>query len=188
MTKRRLLSVASVLLLLLLCVATIVVWVRSYWREEFFQRSGGSGYYTATVSNGRVGLAWDSEPYGEYGNSWQHATFSPTESLDVPQPEPSIVQGEPTPFYWVYFDGLGFTFVTHQFPITHRLDHTLNFPLWFLAGMFALPVAAWAINQFRRRARGNGGGCKSCGYDCRASKDRCPECGTPITSNSGAIA
>jgi hypothetical protein len=182
---RRLFTITSALSLLL-CEATLVVWVRSYWREELFQRSGGSGYYTATVSNGRVGLVWDSEPYGEYGNDWQHATFSPTESLGVPQPDSSSFQGEPTPFYRVYFDRLGFTFVTHQFPITHRLDHTLNFPLWFSTGMFSLPVIAWTIKQSRRRARGSSGCCASCGYDLHASKHRCPECGRLISTKATA--
>lgn len=53
-------------------------------------------------------------------------------------------------------------------------------PYWFM--MFATGTyAAWAVRKtvLRRRARRNGL-CSKCGYDLRASKDRCPECGTPI--------
>jgi hypothetical protein len=52
---------------------------------------------------------------------------------------------------------------------------------WLLLFVFcALPLiwAAW----FRRPAiRSEYPICANCGYDLRASKDRCPECGTRIT-------
>jgi hypothetical protein len=53
----------------------------------------------------------------------------------------------------------------------------LMVPLWLLLGLFASPSV---IHHFRRRLRKQPDGakpCEQCGYDFRASPERCPECG-----------
>lgn len=53
---------------------------------------------------------------------------------------------------------------------------------------FAVTYAAavtLTFNQIRRRGV-EGGNCATCGYDLRASKERCPECGTPIPLRQGS--
>ena len=51
-------------------------------------------------------------------------------------------------------------------------------PFWLaLALTSVLPTVA-AVRWYRRRGTPLAGCCRSCGYDLRATPDRCPECGT----------
>jgi len=55
-------------------------------------------------------------------------------------------------------------------------------PYWLPAILFAVFPMLWFFAPHRRRAkRRKLGLCPICGYDLRASPDRCPECGTALT-------
>jgi hypothetical protein len=60
----------------------------------------------------------------------------------------------------------------------------LGAPDWALAVASGIPPVislAWLPARLRRRRRERAGLCVVCGYDLRASAERCPECGTPIS-------
>jgi hypothetical protein len=54
-------------------------------------------------------------------------------------------------------------------------------PLWTLGALLAVAAAAvlagYVVRAARRRRRVQAGLCPSCGYDLRATPQRCPECG-----------
>ncbi len=52
-------------------------------------------------------------------------------------------------------------------------------PFWFLLTLAAIPTA---ILWHRDRRTVKPGCCRVCGYDLRASKKKCPECGTAIAT------
>ncbi len=60
--------------------------------------------------------------------------------------------------------------------VTYRTK-AISFPHWLLVSLFSIPSFLWGVNFLRRRKRKKLGLCVKCGYDLRASKDRCPECG-----------
>ena len=61
-----------------------------------------------------------------------------------------------------------------------RVKHEyLAVPIWFVVLVTAAPAAPGVVAWVRRRRRRTASGlCPSCGYDLRATPDRCPECGT----------
>jgi hypothetical protein len=67
---------------------------------------------------------------------------------------------------------------------------TINFgiPYWLIVLLSsALPL--WAIySRWTQRRRHREGLCLVCGYDLRASTDRCPECGEPISASPAPAA
>jgi len=59
------------------------------------------------------------------------------------------------------------------------------FPIWLPATLTAILPALWIFNPRRRQTRRiRKGLCPSCGYDLRATPDRCPECGTVPTGRN----
>jgi hypothetical protein len=61
-------------------------------------------------------------------------------------------------------------------------------PAWFVASLTGGLPAWWLLRAVRRSSRRAPGCCRRCGYDLRASPERCSECGTSITPNAGTPA
>jgi hypothetical protein len=56
-------------------------------------------------------------------------------------------------------------------------------PWWSLLIVFSVWPALWLAARHRVLARRKRGHCPGCGYDLRATPERCPECGTVPTAN-----
>jgi len=58
-------------------------------------------------------------------------------------------------------------------------------PTWALIALLLLPMGLWAGTSWRQRRRVLAGHCTNCGYDLRATPDKCPECGRAVGINAG---
>ena len=56
-------------------------------------------------------------------------------------------------------------------------------PYWFLFVLTATLPTVWFIRHRRNVRMKRAGKCKSCGYDLRASGEKCPECGSPLPAD-----
>ena len=194
---RRLLNLLTALALLLF-VAVCVLWVRSYWRvislTYFRPWSNGSASVDTTmavaVSQGAFYVRrfrFDRWPSGQ--------SAPPTE---VPAEGPGAwslwIRRQPDQQFgsarWDRaFAGFGLhedqtprvSNPSQSYSWAHRIT-TVRVPGWAVA---ALTIAAPAMRAARKlatlrreRRRLTAGLCSHCGYEVRATRGRCPECGT----------
>jgi hypothetical protein len=159
--KRRLLSLLTPLSLLL-CVAACVLWVRGYRLQEYVAFTLGG--HSPAVGNypGGIFLAWNRNTrtssgfsylgyrYGEDPRRGAHR-FGPFACRNDRIPPASA--GQPT-----------------------AVIRAVMFPTWFPLAVFAI-VFCWALRQSLLLCARKPGLCARCGYDLRATPDKCPECG-----------
>ena len=159
---RRLLTIALVSSSLI-CGAATVLWIRSYFTADFVPFGRGR-FNQVVVSRGGIelDLGFRSIP------------------RDRPDPKSHWTKSPPT------YNAARFRYVTRAPSGFFPAQTSVSVPLWVIALASALVTAATAARKaFKLVAAGK---CRCCGYDLRASKERCPECGTQIVVNPQTVA
>jgi hypothetical protein len=74
---------------------------------------------------------------------------------------------------------MGFGFAAFgQANMTNQTGYVCDLPDWLFCLLFLAMPGAWLWRWGRAKQRGSLGLCRKCGYDLRATLERCPECGT----------
>ena len=176
------------LLSFVLCVIVLTFWIRSFWRSDVVHlittshSPAGDRFrrWSLESEGGRVigHLKTDAFPPG----GWDRAPAKISQDWSGP-----MLRGRTLPLPWPARTSNYIVESLHDFhadstsgplpPNGVRVLSYVNAPHWgVLLPLTVLPVArGW---RRWRTARGRGGRhCVRCGYDLRASPDRCPECG-----------
>lgn len=167
----QILLVTVTALSLLVFLGSAVFWVRSYGAEDY------AGYNRAGIGSSAV---WSRHGRLSVWNDWYDAAG--VFRGRTPRPAGWQVQATPLSRSNRWPDGsqgkLGFVLNQDK---TGRAPYTaVAVPWWAVTGLSGLVAGLGSFVWIRRRRRVPLGLCATCGYDLRASHDRCPECGTPI--------
>ena len=158
-TKRHVFGGAAAVSVLL-CLATAALWARSHHRHYMMiLLTHRGGEINANVGKGGLYLA--AVPREAAYNFPRYMSVDPAH-LSVP------TRG-------LEFAGFGY----YTFALGSGTSRVVRLPLWCAAAACALLSLAW----WRRARMPAPGRCRTCGYDLRATPDRCPECGwvPPVT-------
>jgi len=150
---RRGLNVLAVLSLAL-CVAPAVMWVRSNWRTDLIWWGGGAANVRAITMPGAVRFTFIHST--GYVRGWNYTSHSPSPAVQT----------------------TGFDFRHNKGSAYGGWEEwSVAFP-WSVACLICSAAPAiWLLWYRHTRIREEPGRCRHCGYDLRATPDRCPECG-----------
>jgi hypothetical protein len=192
---RRVLALFSVLSLLL-CVAACALWVRSYFvsdwlahrrldrnsdtlrTAELHLRTGAGHASVALSRDNSLDVSDDAQRSSpDTAPGWFWAADRVSNPAGPAADRPSL------------FGRLGFATTRAEGVMPDSYDYaSASFPLWALALGLAVPPTLYARATIRRARRTRAGYCPRCGYDLRATPDRCPECGTPVPTSKAGVA
>lgn len=195
--KHRLFTIVAAMSLVV-CGVTVGLWGRSYWKGDMVRWYSRGELETRDVhlSSGRgvIGLDCSLTKYRDVSTKRQ-AEESLRQFQSLVRTDPPELPESPRSFTWM--SGPQFMPQGGLWPFrwqAHRQSgdrgssgrYDLSFPYWLPVLVACICPAVWIWGFVRRRtrlARSKAGLCSACGYDLRASKDRCPECGTPVVAD-----
>jgi hypothetical protein len=162
-----------------------LLWIRSYWRTDTLLLfvpgdrvqgvTSARGVILVAVSNVAVGREWAwSADHVAFENEADDPGFDKSAAVLIGVDE-TIVKPK--------FLGFGAVFpAQNQLLIQRTRAAVILVPHWFILGLIAIfPVRA-ALRRRRMARWKREGRCVQCGYDLRASPQRCPECGQVATA------
>ena len=176
---------------LLFAIAIGILWYRSHHGTDYVQRSSPStlGINNLSVSHTFHGI---SIIRGELRIFTSQSTYYPHKPIPSPPDQSASwhigrlglghVGSDPLPIRTIW-NRLGFN--TYQdgmeSSFASETESGITLPLW-LPLLLSLPFPFILMRRIQRqRHRRNHGLCPDCGYDLRATPNRCPECGrTPV--------
>jgi len=163
--KRRIFTILLVTSLVL-CVAMVVMWVRSHWVGDSILYAATDRYYFLRSVDGTVDL----------GAIEQH--LMPEDSRFTVF---DLGRGLHAFIGWSY-DGLSPRAYFGVGPETNSLWR-LSLSYWLLVIAFSVIPVTWLYRWWTHWRRYTIGTCHRCGHDLRSIKERCPECGTAIEAS-----
>jgi hypothetical protein len=178
---RRLLTLAAVASLVL-CVATVALWVRSYCRADVI---GYQSHGERRLGVVRIRVSWIHSNVGELAfvaetiamASGSAPTDSRWEYVTRAAGREGTLAASTRDFVGVssdWFGGFGFARASGRADPPVR---GLCLPHWFVALIFAVLPVVRLRSSLRSRTLRRDARCPACGYDLRATPERCPECG-----------
>jgi len=169
-----------------LCALTFTLWLRSYSGSDYLSRNRPivvtpdvirTQVHAITFTRGSVRLTSqlqhvypgrsDTRSNSQLGAFWTCGRLGPGH-LDWHDP--------PGNSFW---NRLGF-YAYSGGVSTSFWDTSIDgiaFPTWMLTTLFGLPPILWLTSLVKRRLDKRSKHCPHCGYDLRATPERCPECG-----------
>jgi hypothetical protein len=180
--RRKLFNLAAAVSLVL-CVATVALWIASY-----FVGMGAEWVSPSASLALDVGCSFGTMSIAKTEHAAPDATLARLRGFSyyVHAPRPPLPQLAQLvgPFARFDFRFGGFAIFFYGPPDPHGTS--VLWPCWAAALVTSILPVAWFIT--RKKPAGNL--CRNCGYDLRATPDRCPECGTEAKpqSTEGAAA
>jgi len=161
---------------LFITVVLVALCIERIRGTDFIYRADSHSQYTLAVGAGEISL----DSIGGFHNKSPATPEWHVDHIRAPiniGQQTLVFMGRPQRFY----ERLGFYFIggATSGQWMGRLS-LIGVPLWFLLLVFSAPPALWMRNYLQSRRALRVGHCRVCGYDLRASSDRCPECGTSI--------
>lgn len=194
--RRRLFTLCCALSLLC-CVATCALWVRSLGHFERVDVRYARWPRADVLHNYYLGFSW-------YSNTLRlevvSQSFAPSPADALADRQVRLLrQQDPPGVRWAFL-GEDVTRVMNGYPPGFAAGHrpygtagmagdrrNLAVRPWLPALLAAVLPALWTARLIKSRRARRRGFCPACGYDLRASPQRCPECGKPVRAAEGVV-
>ncbi len=169
---------------LLCCVAICVLWARSYRLSDGLNWANDGGWRAVRSAKGQVVVGLLVTDWSSYPAEFHRLRYQ-RDVAQFPYNYVMLLCGSAgdQDSHW---ERGNFAWYQKRNAGRGTLHATGFAPFWSLAASAAVMPAGLTMLRLRSgvRARGRkmGGHCAACGYDLRATRERCPECGVAVAT------